>query len=91
MVILVSMAILAAPLFEMTPPDVDACLAGLNARQCRYGDRVADLARAAIGTPYAADPLGEGPGAPYPSGKAPRSALVPPWQSWPPGPGAFCA
>lgn len=65
MVILVSMAILASPLFEMTPPDVDAYLAGLNARQSRYADRVADLARAAIGTPYAPDPLGEGPGAPY--------------------------
>ena len=65
MLVLVSVAILAAPLFEMAPADVDAYLAGLNARQCRYGDRVADLARAAIGTPYAADPLGEGPGAPY--------------------------
>lgn len=65
MVILVSMAMLAAPLFEMTPQDVDAYLAGLDARQCRYGDRVADLARAAMGTPYAPDPLGEGPNAPY--------------------------
>ncbi|HUW60840.1 MAG TPA: N-acetylmuramoyl-L-alanine amidase-like domain-containing protein [Candidatus Bathyarchaeia archaeon] len=65
MVILVSMAMFAVPLFEMTPADVDACLAGLNARQCRYAGRVADLARAAIGTPYAPDPLGEGPGAPY--------------------------
>jgi len=65
MLILASVAVLAAPFFEMAPADVDAYLAGLNARQCRYGDRVADLARAALSTPYAADPLGEGPGAPY--------------------------
>ena len=66
MVILVSLAILAAPLFEMTPADVDACLARLDT--CHYASRVASLARAAIGTPYAGDPLGEGPGAPVDAG-----------------------
>jgi len=65
MLILASVAVLAAPLFEMAPRDVDAYLAGLNAREGCYGARVIELARAAMGTPYAADPLGEGPGAPY--------------------------
>jgi D-alanyl-D-alanine carboxypeptidase/D-alanyl-D-alanine-endopeptidase (penicillin-binding protein 4) len=57
------MAILGAPLFEMAPGDVDAYLAGIDAQA--YGDRVAVLARAAIGTNYVGDPLGEGPGAPH--------------------------
>lgn len=65
MLILISLFSLAAPLFEMAPAQIDAYLPELNARQCEYGARVAGIAKLALGTPYAGDPLGEGPGAPY--------------------------
>ncbi len=65
MLVLVCAVVFAAPLFEMGPANVDSFLAGLDAGPCQYGARVASVARAAVGTPYVGDPLGEGPGAPY--------------------------
>jgi len=65
MLVLIRLFMLAAPFFQLAPAEIDAYLARLNAQQCEYGERVASIAQLALGTPYAADPLGEGPGAPY--------------------------
>ena len=65
MLIMTFMALITAPLFEMCPADVDAHLAELNRGHADYAARIGALARASLGTPYAADPLGEGPGAEY--------------------------
>lgn len=62
---LVAFIVLGAPLFEFSTEGVDRYLTSLLSRECSYGGRVVDLARAALGTPYAGDPLGEGAGAPH--------------------------
>jgi D-alanyl-D-alanine carboxypeptidase/D-alanyl-D-alanine-endopeptidase (penicillin-binding protein 4) len=55
----------AAPLYQMSMADADSCLAELFARQANFSARVVELVKQSVGTPYAGDPLGEGPGAKY--------------------------
>jgi hypothetical protein len=53
------------PLYQMSVADVDSNLAELFARQPNFSARVVELVKQSVGTPYAGDPLGEGPGAKY--------------------------
>lgn len=50
-----------ALLKDMTPPEVDALLGRLLVEQPAFEARLSALARAGLGTPYEAGPLGEGP------------------------------
>jgi len=54
---------LAVPrIFEMSQTALDEYLKALTARQPDFGARLVDVAERSVGTPYASDPLGEGPG-----------------------------
>jgi hypothetical protein len=52
-------------LYEMSPSQVDACLAGLKLRNLSFAERVSEVAGQSLGTPYVGDPLGEGPDGRY--------------------------
>jgi D-alanyl-D-alanine carboxypeptidase/D-alanyl-D-alanine-endopeptidase (penicillin-binding protein 4) len=52
----------APPLCHAPEPAIGACAAELAATQPDFAARVASAARRSLGTPYAAGPLGEGPG-----------------------------
>lgn len=49
------------PLCEMPLSDVDVYLSGLQGRHPLFSERVCEVAGQSLGTPYAGDPLGEGP------------------------------
>lgn len=52
----------ATPLFQLSQEQLDAYLAR---QQGTFEERLADVAHRSVGTPYAASPLGEGPGGEY--------------------------
>jgi len=52
-------------LYEMAEKDVDNYLAELNTQQPDFTTRVNAIAEQSLGSPYAGDPLGEGPGGAY--------------------------
>jgi hypothetical protein len=54
-----------AQLPPLTPKTADEFLAQLHQEEPDYLTRVRRVAEAFVGVPYAPDPLGEGPGAPY--------------------------
>ncbi len=53
------------PIYQMSPAQVDAYLSELQTRQPDFGARLIDLAKRSVNTPYARDPLGEGPSSQY--------------------------
>ena len=58
----VAVLLVAPPIGEMAPEALDGYLAGLNERAPEFAGRIAEVAERGLGTPYKADPLGEGPG-----------------------------
>jgi D-alanyl-D-alanine carboxypeptidase/D-alanyl-D-alanine-endopeptidase (penicillin-binding protein 4) len=54
-----------APLWSLGPSEADAYLENLWATHDSFDARLTAIARDSIGTPYAAGPLGEGPGGTY--------------------------
>lgn len=60
-----SSAAWAGTLHTLDDAGVDAWLAGMRVESADFDARLARVAAAALGTPYADGPLGEGPGAPF--------------------------